>query len=84
MIPTLRLGLSKDIHDLSIGRILTQSPDQITALCVSDLHLIGWCPVKQLEGIFEVCEQNIACFFIRNVLIMLCSQPGEGLKILHI
>lgn len=56
--PTFRLGLSKDMHNLYVGRILAQSPDQVTTLGVSDLHLVGWCPVKQLESIFEVCEQK--------------------------
>lgn len=46
------------MHDLCLGRILAQSPDQVTTLGISDFHLIGWCPVKQLESIFEVCEQK--------------------------
>lgn len=56
--PTFRLGLSKDMHDLYVGRILAQSPNQVSTLGVSDFHFIGWCPVKQLESIFEICEQK--------------------------
>lgn len=55
---TFCFRLSKDMHDLSLGRILAQSPNQVTTLIVSDFHLIGWCPVKQLESIFEVCEEE--------------------------
>lgn len=56
--PTFSFGLSKDIHDLHISGILAQSPDQVTTLRVSYFHLTGWCSVKQLESIFEVCEQK--------------------------
>lgn len=55
--PTFSLGFSKDVHDLRLGRILAQSPDQVTTLAVSDFHLVSGRPVKQLESIFEVCEE---------------------------
>lgn len=56
--PTFSFGLSEDIHDLCIGGILAQSPNQVTTLGIGDFHLAGWCSVKKLEGIFEVCEQK--------------------------
>lgn len=46
------------MHDLCLGWILAQSPYQVTTLAVSNFHLISWCSVKQLESIFEVCEQK--------------------------
>lgn len=51
---TFRLWFSKDMHNLCLGRILAQSPDQVPTLSISDFHLIGRCSVKQLESIFEV------------------------------
>lgn len=62
--PTFSLGFSKDVHDLRLGRILAQSPDQVTALAVSDFHLVSGCPVKQLESIFEVCEETLHLFSV--------------------
>lgn len=55
---TFSFGLPKDIHDLCVSGILAQSPDQVTTLGISYFHLAGWCSVKQLERIFEVCEQK--------------------------
>lgn len=60
--PTIGLGFPKDVHDLRLGRVLAQSPDQVTALAISDFHLVGGCPVKQLESIFEVCEEKLGLF----------------------
>lgn len=56
--PTFWFGLSKDMHDLCVCRILAQSPNQVTTLGVSDFHLVGRCPIKQLESIFEVCGKK--------------------------
>lgn len=66
---TLSFWLSKDMHDLCLGRILTQSPDQIPTLGVSDFHLVGWCPIKQLESVFEVCEQRADQVFLFWLLL---------------
>lgn len=52
--PTFCLRFSKNMHNLCLGRILAQSSDKVPTLSISDLHLIGWCSVKQLESIFEV------------------------------
>lgn len=63
MQPTVSLGFPKDVHDLRLGRILAQSPDQVTALAISDFHLVGGCPVKQLESIFEVYKEQLLSYF---------------------
>ena len=68
--PTFSFGLSKDVHDLCLGRILAQSPDQVATLGVSDFHLAGWRPVKQLESIFEVWTN-------KKKLIILCLFSGH-------
>lgn len=62
---TLSLGLSKDVHDFSVGGVLPQCPDHITTLSVRDLHLIEWCPVEQLESILEICGES-------NTKVALC------------
>lgn len=59
------------MHDLCLGRILAQSPDQIPTLGVSDFHLVGWCPIKQLESVFEVCEQRGYSFLIAVQIIVI-------------
>uniref|UniRef100_A0A0E9QUH1 Uncharacterized protein n=1 Tax=Anguilla anguilla TaxID=7936 RepID=A0A0E9QUH1_ANGAN len=58
------LGLAQDMHDLSVGRVLTEGPDQISTLSVSNLHLICWGSVKQLEGILEIFNL-LSCEFKR-------------------
>lgn len=61
---TFSLGFAKDVHDLRLGGILAQSPDQVTALAVSDFHLVSGRPVKQLESIFKVCEEMLQLFSV--------------------
>lgn len=62
--PTFGLGFPKDVHDLRLGGILAQSPDQVTTLAISDFHLVSGGPVKQLESVFEVCEETLRLFLV--------------------
>lgn len=73
--PTFSLGFSKDMHDLRLRRILAQSPDQVTTLAVIDFHLVSGCPVKQLESIFEVCEETL-----RLVIVFIFALASSILK----
>lgn len=56
--PTFSLWLSKDVHNLCLGRILAQSPDQVSTLSISDFHLVGRRSIEQLESIFEVWDKG--------------------------
>lgn len=84
--PTVDLGFPKDVHDLRLGRVLAQCPDQVTALAISDLHLAGGCPVKQLESIFEVCEEKLDLFsalaitFAFSIFAAICQLVNSDLK----
>lgn len=56
--PTFSLWLSKNVHNLCLGRILAQSPDQVSTLSISDFHLVGRRSIEQLESIFEVWDKG--------------------------
>ncbi|KAF4088648.1 hypothetical protein AMELA_G00057090 [Ameiurus melas] len=51
---TFSLGLSEHVHDLCVGGVLAQGPDDVSALGEGDLHLVVWRSVKKLERIFEI------------------------------
>lgn len=51
---TFSFGLSEHVHDLSVGGVLAQGSDDVSALGEGDLHLVVWRSVKKLERIFEI------------------------------
>lgn len=55
---TFLFWLPQDTEHLCLGRILTQSPQDIPTLPVCDLHLALGCAVEQQEGLLELCGKG--------------------------
>lgn len=63
---TLFAGVAQDLVDLSICRVLPQSPDDITDLAQGDLGITS--PVKEEEGLLEVCKGRATVILSQAVL----------------
>lgn len=67
---TFRFGLAQHTQHLCVGGVLAQGPQHIPTLSIRDLHLASWGPVKQREGLFELCREKTQ--------LQLLAPSGEG------